>query len=66
MTAINLLKKKVITDNNVHLDYHKPKHKTFILICNHTEAFDPGYEMAALKRYVRFVSSDHVLRMKVG
>ena len=66
MTAIGLLKKKVINDNNVHLDYHKPKHKTFILICNHTEAFDPGYEMAALKRYVRFVSSDHVLRMKVG
>lgn len=66
MTAINLLKKKVITDNNVHLDYHKPKHDTFILICNHTEAFDPGYEMAALKRYVRFVSSDHVLRMNVG
>ena len=66
MTAINLLKKKVITGNNVHLDYHKPKHKTFILICNHTEALDPGYEMAALKRYVRFVSSDHVLRMNVG
>lgn len=66
MTAIGLLKKKVINDNNVHLDYHKPKHKTFILICNHTEAFDPGYEMAALKRYVRFVSSDHVLRMKVS
>ena len=66
MTAINLLKRKVITGNNVHLDYHKPKHDTFILICNHTEALDPGYEMAALKRYVRFVSSDHVLRMKVG
>lgn len=66
MTAIGLLKKKVINDNNVHLDYHKPKHKTFILICNHTESFDPGYEMAALKRYVRFVSSDHVLRMKVS
>ena len=66
MTLINLLKKKVINDNNVHLDYHKPKHDTFILICNHTESFDPGYEMAALKRYVRFVSSDHVLRMKVS
>lgn len=66
MTAINLLKKKVIAENNVHLDYHKPKHDTFILICNHTEAFDPGYEMAALKKYVRFVSSDHVLRMKVA
>lgn len=66
MTLINLLKKKVINDNNVHLEYRKPEHKTFILICNHTESFDPGYEMAALKRYVRFVSSDHVLRMKVS
>lgn len=66
MTAINLLKKKVITGNNVHPEYRTPKHKTFILICNHTEALDPGYEMAALNRYVRFVSSDHVLRMNVG
>ncbi len=66
MTLINLLKKKVINDNNVYLEYRKPKHKTFILICNHTESFDPGYEMAALRRYVRFVSSDHVLRMKVS
>ncbi len=66
MTLINLLKKKVINDNNVHLDYHKPENKTFILISNHTEAFDPGYEMAAMKRYIRYVSSDHVLRMKVG
>ncbi len=65
-TLINLLKKKVIEDNNVHLEYRKPEHKTFILISNHTEALDPGYEMAALKRYIRYVSSDHVLRMKVG
>lgn len=65
-TAILLLKKKVITENNVHLDYHKPRHKTFILISNHTEAFDPGYEMVALKKYVRYVASDHTLRMKMG
>lgn len=65
-TLINLFKKKVISDNNVHLEYRKPEHKTFILICNHTESFDPGYEMAALRRYVRFVSSDHILRMKVS
>ncbi|MBR2892863.1 MAG: 1-acyl-sn-glycerol-3-phosphate acyltransferase [Clostridia bacterium] len=66
MTLINLLKKKVINDNNVHLHYHKPENKTFILISNHTESFDPGYEMAAMKRYIRYVSSDHVLRMKVS
>ena len=66
MTLINLLKKKVITGNNVHLEYRKPSHKPFILIANHTEALDPGYEMVALKQYIRYVSSDHVLRMKVG
>ncbi len=65
-TLINLLKKKVIENNNVHLEYRKPEHKTFLLIANHTETFDPGYEMAALKRYIRYVSSDHVLRMKAS
>lgn len=65
-TIINLLKKKVIAENNVHLEYYKPKHKTFILIANHTEATDPGYEMAALKRYIRYVASDHTTRMKLG
>lgn len=65
-TVIALLKNKVITENNVHLEYHKPEHKSFILISNHTEALDPGYEMAALRKYVRFVASDHTLRMKMG
>ncbi|MBQ7118057.1 MAG: 1-acyl-sn-glycerol-3-phosphate acyltransferase [Clostridia bacterium] len=65
-TIIALLKNKVIEENNVHLEYYKPKHKTFILICNHTEAADPGYEMAALKKYVRFIASDHTLRMSLG
>ncbi len=63
-TIINILKKKVIQENNVHLEYYKPKHKTFILIANHTEALDPGYEMAAMKKYIRYVSSDHAVRMK--
>lgn len=65
-TIIALLKNKVITENNVHLEYYKPKHKSFILISNHTEAFDPGYEMAAMRKYIRFVASDHTLRMKMG
>lgn len=66
MTLINILKKKVINENNVHLEYYKPKHKSFILIANHTESFDPGYEMAAMKKYVRYVASDHTTRMKTG
>lgn len=65
-TVIALLKKKVITENNVHLEYYKPKHKSFILISNHTETLDPGYEMAAMRKYIRYVASDHTLRMKLG
>lgn len=61
-----VLKNKVIKENNVHLDYHKPKHKTFILISNHTDAMDPGFEMESLGKYVRYVASDHTARMKLG
>ncbi len=65
-TIFAILKKKVMTDNNVQLEYYKPKHKTFILISNHTDAADPGYEMEALGRYIRYVASDHTARMKLG
>ena len=65
-TIFAILKNKVIKENNVHLDYHKPKAKTFILISNHTDAMDPGFEMVALDRYVRYVASDHTARMKLG
>ena len=65
-TIFALLKNKVIKENNVHIDYHKPKAKTFILISNHTDAMDPGFEMEALGRYIRYVASDHTARMKLG
>lgn len=64
MAIISALKKSYMEKNNVHLEYYKPKAKTFIFISNHTEAADPGYEMAAVGKYLRFVASDHVLRMK--
>lgn len=65
-TIFALLKNKVIKENNVHLDYHKPTAKSFILISNHTDAMDPGFEMEALGRYIRYVASDHTARMKLG
>ena len=64
MAIISALKKSYMEKNNVHIEHYKPKHKTFIFISNHTEAADPGYEMAAVNKYLRFVASDHVLRMK--
>ena len=66
MSLINVLKKGYLKNNNVQLETYKPKHKTFILISNHTEAADPGYEMLALGRYIRYVASDHTTRMKLG
>lgn len=65
-TIFAILKNKVIKENNVHLDYYKPKAKSFILISNHTDAMDPGFEMVALNKYVRYVASDHTTRMKLG
>lgn len=65
-TIFAILKNKVVKENNVHLDYHKPNAKTFILISNHTDAMDPGFEMEALGRYIRYVASDHTARMKLG
>lgn len=65
-TIFALLKNKVIKENNVHLDYYKPKAKSFILISNHSDAMDPGFEMVSLDRYVRYVASDHTTRMKLG
>ena len=40
----------------------RPKHKTFLLLANHNDILDPAYEMAGLMRYVRYVTSDHVIR----
>ena len=65
-TALAILKNKVIKENNIHLDYHKPKAKGFILIANHSDALDPGIQMVALNKYIRYVASDHTTRMKMG
>ncbi|MBQ8574786.1 MAG: 1-acyl-sn-glycerol-3-phosphate acyltransferase [Clostridia bacterium] len=44
------------------IEPYKPKHKAFIVIGNHADGMDPGYELIALKRYIRFVISDHLAR----
>lgn len=40
---------------------YEPKHDTFILISNHSDALDPFYMLYAVKKYVRFVISDHLV-----
>lgn len=39
---------------------YKPKSKRFIVIANHSDALDPIYIMCSLKKYIRFVMSDHL------
>ena len=65
-TALAILKNKVIKENNIHLEHYKPKAKSFILIANHSDAMDPGIQMVALGKYIRYVASDHTTRMKMG
>ncbi len=61
-----LFGKLLLKMNNAEVEYYKPKNTPFIIIANHSDALDPGYEMIALKRYIRYVASDHLARAKVG
>ncbi len=42
------------------IEPYKPKHNAFIIVGNHADGMDPGYELMALKRYMRIVVSDHL------
>lgn len=48
---------------NFRSKVYRPKNKSFILISNHTTMFDPFFEALSFKPYLRFVTSDHLLRM---
>lgn len=50
---------------NLTVEPYKPKHKTFILIANHTDFMDPGYEIIALNQYIRFVAADFIIRLNI-
>ena len=49
-----------------HPKRYKPKAKTFILVANHVQSFDPGYEMICVHKYMRFIASDHLERVPVA
>lgn len=42
---------------------YRPKSGCFLLISNHTTMLDPIYLAIAFREYLRFVSSDHLLRL---
>ncbi len=57
-----VLKIPVLGFCKAKVESYKPKHDTFIVIANHTDFMDPGYQMFSIKKYIRFVCADHVIR----
>jgi len=63
MTIIlKLLGKPVVRLQHYQYQPYQPQHQTFLLVANHNDILDPAYEMVHLKRYIRYVASDHVVR----
>ena len=54
---------KLMKNLHATVEPYTPKHETFIIIGNHTDIYDPGYQMIALNRYIRFVAADFLLRL---
>lgn len=44
---------------------HKIKEQPYLVFANHSDAIDPAYILKTMRRYVRFVMSDHVMRMGI-
>jgi len=60
--AIKILGPVVVKVFDFHGTPYKVKRTPFLLLGNHNDVMDPGYEMIALNRPMRFVASDHVVR----
>ncbi len=43
----------------------KIKEQPYLVFANHSDAIDPAYIIKTMRRYVRFVMSDHVMRMGI-
>ena len=43
----------------------KKKDMPYLVFANHSDAIDPAYIIKTMRRYVRFVMSDHVMRMGI-
>ncbi len=44
---------------------HKINDQPYLVFANHSDVIDPAYIIKTMKRYVRFVMSDHVMRMGI-
>lgn len=58
--------KAILKKYNATVEKYKPKSKAYIIIANHTDVMDPGYEILSLNQYIRFVSADFLIRKPVS
>lgn len=59
---LTLIGLPVVKVRRYHYEPYQPKCGTFLLIANHNDILDPDYEMIHLRRYIRYVAGDHVIR----
>lgn len=64
-TVLFFGRKKILKSFHAEVEPYTPKNDTFIIIGNHTDIMDPGYQMISLNRYIRFVSADFVVRLNL-
>lgn len=64
-TVLFFGRKKILKSFHAEVEPYTPKNDTFIIIGNHTDIMDPGYQIISLNRYIRFVSADFVVRLNL-
>ena len=52
--------------NHFHFKRYTPRDKTFLLLTNHNSTVDHFLNAIAVKSYIRFVVSDHLMRKGIG
>lgn len=65
-TVLLFGRKKILKAFHAEVEPYTPKNDTFIIIGNHTDIMDPGYQMISLNRYVRFVAADFIVRLNLA
>ena len=60
--VITFFGKKILRNSNAEIERYTPKHKTFIVIGNHTDVMDPAYQMIAMKKFIKYVAADFLAR----
>lgn len=61
-TVLFFGRNKILKSYHAKVEPYTPKNDAFIIIGNHTDTMDPGYQMISIDRYIRFVSADFIVR----